>query len=56
MKTCRENSNLFKIRQKYQELYNKTKVRCIVAGDNKLPQKRSHRVKWYQIVRIAKEV
>jgi hypothetical protein len=34
----------------------KTKVRFIVAGDIKSPQKCSLRVKWYQAVRIAQEV
>lgn len=34
----------------------KTSLRFIVIGDIKSPQKRSIQVKWYQAVRIAKEV
>jgi len=42
--------------QKYRALCAKTPVSFTVAGDIKLSQTRSLRVKWYQAVRIAVEV
>lgn len=51
VKICQEIPNFLTVRQKYWWL-----CMFVVAGDTELPQKQSLQVRWYQCVRIAKEV
>jgi len=50
MKTCREITNLVKVGRKHRTHYMKSYVDFEVADD----VKRSLRVKWYKVVRVAK--
>jgi hypothetical protein len=55
VKTCRENTNLFKIGQKYRALYLKT-YGHILAGAINSPLNDFLRVKCYKVVGIAGQV
>jgi hypothetical protein len=53
MKICLENLNVFRLGQKHRALYMNNQVRFVAASDIKSSCKRSIRVMWYRIFRIA---